>query len=657
MLEMKTNTSQLRWLHEQLSEWEQQALITPANSARLRELYPASPGASDRSLAHVLLGCFGALLVAAGVILILAHNWEELTRPARGLIALGCLACGQLAVVWTWWRKRKSAAWREGSATLLAMGLPACIALIGQTYHLPGDLESFLLVWALLILPLPYLLRSGSAFLLLQVVLTTWVVYAGPSAQTLLIYAGALAASLPYLWLLAGDRQGLLLRWTVALAFCVTLGFAVPAGFQGSWILTYGFFFSLLLLLSPVATPWGHGWRRYPFAVVGDLGLFVLITLLTWPSFWPGGSTPLSLPFREGYWDFGVILGLAVASVALLITRPAKDILVSVRGGASWVVLAAFMLASGRDYPWAAMILMNLLVLVLAAAHMWQGYRQMRLSLFNFGFLQVSILLLIRFFDSDLGILPRGGTFIVLGIAFLLINSVLSRQFRSTRLPVPPKAETGASTASPGLEAFYNKVQVRLRHLGNTRVKVGLLVVMMVVQLAVPGKMMLDRELTLRLGESFRFETAPVDPYDPFRGRYVALNFTTPNMIVEDWEVGNSVQKAFAVIETGESGSARIASLHRTRPAEGHYLKVNVLRRGPETYHITLPFDRYYMNEHTAPEAERLYLAEARRGMGERPDTYADVRIRRGMGVIAGLYLNGTPVEERVRAAHSQSLH
>jgi hypothetical protein len=36
--------------------------------------------------------------------------------------------------------------WREGTATFLVFAVGAAIALIGQTYHLPGDLGSFLLI-------------------------------------------------------------------------------------------------------------------------------------------------------------------------------------------------------------------------------------------------------------------------------------------------------------------------------------------------------------------------------------------------------------------------------------------------------------------------------------------------------------------------------
>jgi uncharacterized membrane protein/uncharacterized membrane-anchored protein len=643
---MKTDSSKLRWLHAQLPEWEKHGLIGAENAAKLREFYPVA-ASGDRPLVQIILGCFGALLIVTGVILLLAHNWEELARPVRALIALGCLGGGQLAVGWTLLRKHRSATWREGSAALLGMGVAACIALIGQTYHLPGNLESFLLVWAFLILPLPYLLRSGFAFLLLQIVLTTWAVHAGPAVETLLIYGGCLAVSFPYLWVVAGSRQGTLLRWLVALALCVTLGATVPQGFSGSWILLYGFFFPLLVLLSPITTVWGYGWRRFPFAAVGDMGLFVLAALLTISSIWPGrygGFAEL-----KGYWDLTLIGLFAVALLALLIVRRQNKALFFVRGAAGFAILTGFFLAWGGD-PWAAAMLMNLLVFALAAAQMRQGYLERRISLFNVGFLQFSVLLLMRFFDADLGTLPRAGIFIVIGAAFLLINSSLSRRLRSQERKVQSQPEIEES--GKALAGLCAGIGERLQVLGSRRVTLGGLAVVILIQLAVPGKMMLDRELALRTGENFRFATAPIDPYDPFRGRYVALAFSTTQEPREpDGE--DLGKKAFAKIETDERGYSHVTSLHAKRPSEGDYLQVSVSRRFDGRYRVTLPFNRYYMNEHAAPEAERIYLQETRRRMaeaGEPAESYALVRVRRGIAVMEGLYLEGVPIEDHVRA-------
>ena len=58
-----------------------------------------------------------------------------------------------------------------------------------------------------------------------------------------------------------------------------------------------------------------------------------------------------------------------------------------------------------------------------------------------------------------------------------------------------------------------------------------------VAQFAVLSAVIIRREWTLRYGEVCRFETAPVDPFDAFRGQYVQLDYKVFNRRIV---VGNS---------------------------------------------------------------------------------------------------------------------
>ena len=55
------------------------------------------------------------------------------------------------------------------------------------------------------------------------------------------------------------------------------------------------------------------------------------------------------------------------------------------------------------------------------------------------------------------------------------------------------------------------------------RLRIGLFVVVAVIQLAVAGGAIFRSELALRTGEVIRFRIQPVDPVDAFRGRYVTI--------------------------------------------------------------------------------------------------------------------------------------
>jgi uncharacterized membrane-anchored protein len=87
------------------------------------------------------------------------------------------------------------------------------------------------------------------------------------------------------------------------------------------------------------------------------------------------------------------------------------------------------------------------------------------------------------------------------------------------------------------------------------------------VQFAVPLSMIRSRENILRNGELFSFKTRPIDPADPFQGRYVWLGIdgTIKNQIDQSVPL-NSRPTVYATIESDTEGlptSARGALKNR----------------------------------------------------------------------------------------------
>ncbi len=48
---------------------------------------------------------------------------------------------------------------------------------------------------------------------------------------------------------------------------------------------------------------------------------------------------------------------------------------------------------------------------------------------------------------------------------------------------------------------------------------------LVLLQIWTPAAMIWNREDVLRSGKAFKFRSAPVDPNDPFRGKYIILSF------------------------------------------------------------------------------------------------------------------------------------
>ncbi len=137
----------VRWLLGELPKLEAEEVIDGAAAERIRAHYPEPAASSSSRLAVAVFAVFGALLIGSGVILLLAHNWEHLGRGTRAAISMTPLLVSQILVGWVVLKRFGSTAWREGSATLLALAVATALALVDQTYHTGGDLESFLWRW------------------------------------------------------------------------------------------------------------------------------------------------------------------------------------------------------------------------------------------------------------------------------------------------------------------------------------------------------------------------------------------------------------------------------------------------------------------------------------------------------------------------------
>ena len=175
---------------------------------------------------------------------------------------------------------------------------------------------------------------------------------------------------------------------------------------------------------------------------------------------------------------------------------------------------------------------------------------------------------------------------------------------------------------------------------------IGLFSAVIALQLAVPSSMLLKREMALQHGQEFRFKTAPVDPYDAFRGRYVALRADAgqgPKVGNKDMQYGSI---AYAQIGVDDQGYAKIVQVSGERPKNVPYIAAKVTYQSGDQVNVNLPIDRYYMEEKAAPKAEQLYLRSSRQTQN---DTYINVRIKDGFAVIEGLYINGQRIEEAVR--------
>ncbi|NQS99856.1 MAG: GDYXXLXY domain-containing protein [Candidatus Omnitrophica bacterium] len=167
-----------------------------------------------------------------------------------------------------------------------------------------------------------------------------------------------------------------------------------------------------------------------------------------------------------------------------------------------------------------------------------------------------------------------------------------------------------------------------------------------ILQVVTPLSMIVKREKVLSTGKQFKFKTAPVDPFDAFRGRYVALRIDRDHLpLPKDVQLEYG-QKIYALIKKDVQGFAGFSSVTTERPRGKDYLETKVKRISRNQLYLEMPFDRYYMEEKAAPAAEKAYREHSR---NKSKDAYVTVRIKSGFAVLEELYVGGKPISEFIK--------
>ncbi|MFC2114312.1 GDYXXLXY domain-containing protein [Bacteroidota bacterium] len=184
------------------------------------------------------------------------------------------------------------------------------------------------------------------------------------------------------------------------------------------------------------------------------------------------------------------------------------------------------------------------------------------------------------------------------------------------------------------------------------KIVVVIFVLVALVQLYIPAKMILDRENVLDTGNEFKFITAPIDPTDPFRGKYINLSYEDNLIEVQnekDWVHNETI---YVLLEIDSNGFAKNKSISKTKPAGSpDFIKAevrSVTSNGTNMLTIHYPFDRFYMEESKAYDAELAYSQSLK---DTSKVTYAIVSIKNGDAVLKDVVIEGISISEIVKAS------
>lgn len=152
--------------------------------------------------------------------------------------------------------------------------------------------------------------------------------------------------------------------------------------------------------------------------------------------------------------------------------------------------------------------------------------------------------------------------------------------------------------------------------------------------------------MTYFFGETIYLETIPVDPWDPFRGEYVSLNFEInevpkskfPEELRYESTYDDYKNKDLYAVLKQEGDYFVVDHMSFTKPDHQYYLWADIPSRTPlnnqysNTVYVEYPIDRYFVPENTGIELEEL----SRKG-----ELKAEVKVWKGYPLLIDVYPKG----------------
>ncbi|RYY68556.1 MAG: hypothetical protein EOO13_11970 [Chitinophagaceae bacterium] len=174
---------------------------------------------------------------------------------------------------------------------------------------------------------------------------------------------------------------------------------------------------------------------------------------------------------------------------------------------------------------------------------------------------------------------------------------------------------------------------------------------LVVLQLWVPASVIRKKENILQTGTAVKFRTAPVDPNDYLRGKYIFLSFEETSFITRDNKEWVSGETVYVSLGTDSAGYARITGISADKNTGATYIKtrVNYFSYEIDTakrVYVDWPFQKFYMEESKAPKAEKLYT-EIR--FDTSVISYALVKVKDGEAVLENVYINNKPIDAYIK--------
>lgn len=180
----------------------------------------------------------------------------------------------------------------------------------------------------------------------------------------------------------------------------------------------------------------------------------------------------------------------------------------------------------------------------------------------------------------------------------------------------------------------------------NKSIYISLLFLLFAAQIFVPAQMVYQQEDALDTGTAYKFKTQPIDPSDPFRGKYIVLNYEMDSFETTEEGWSDYRGNVFVYLKTDLEGFATVKTVSKTLldTSDDYFTAESTYNYNGEV-NFDIPFNRFYMNENKAYDAE-VSVRKAQR------DTtsicYGLVYVKDGAAVLDNVFIDDKSIQEFV---------
>lgn len=410
-----------------------------------------------KKLNLITIALLAVLSISGGVIALFAHNWDDFPRVVRIILSFVPVLLGIAVFVYMELKKYPSVVWREASSVFFMFMLGSSLAMIGQVYNMGGSFADLMFNWMVLSIPIIYVANSSLAAITYLIGIAVWVFANSLGRMFFFIpsfeaieqnnwYWILLLAIAPHLYFNVkkqlSDPKSLVLTWALAISVMTAAGFTFRHHTIMGVTLLAASMYALGRLYHGNNTQW---WKR-PLSSIGIYGMLYLLLIISSKGAlreyvrWEGyvsydRPSFMDDDFMRGdsghdwiyYLSYVVMLGMAywiVVSFLREYKANPKHVNYFNYAVVPMVLLAIILEVMGTDTI--TRILLNLFLLAWGGFYIYQSVKMQLPWLALFGFLVLTITLLVRYFDMEMSFYLKGLIYVGIGSAALYFNKVYS---------------------------------------------------------------------------------------------------------------------------------------------------------------------------------------------------------------------------------------